>query len=58
MINPVSTGNWRDEVMAETTANAVADYIIRFYHEHGDLITNLKLHASGLLCSGMVSRFV
>ena len=29
--------------MAETTANAVADYIIRFYHEHGDLITNLKL---------------
>lgn len=29
--------------MAETTANAVADYIIRFYHKHGDLITNLKL---------------
>ena len=29
--------------MAETTANAVADYIIRFCHEHGDLVTNLKL---------------
>ena len=29
--------------MAETTANAVADYIICFYHQHGDLITNLKL---------------
>lgn len=29
--------------MAETTANKVADWIIRFCHEHGDLITNLKL---------------
>ena len=29
--------------MAETTANAVADYIIRFCHEHGVLATNLYL---------------
>lgn len=29
--------------MAETTANKVADFIIRFCHEHGDLITNLHL---------------
>lgn len=29
--------------MAETTAQKVADYIIRFSHEHGDPITNLKL---------------
>lgn len=29
--------------MAETTANKVADFFIRFSHEHGDLITNLKL---------------
>ncbi|MCT7952860.1 DUF4065 domain-containing protein [Ancylothrix sp. C2] len=29
--------------MAETTANAVADYIIRFCHEHGVLVTNLHL---------------
>lgn len=30
--------------MAETTANKVADFIVRFCHEHGDLITNLHLH--------------
>ena len=29
--------------MAETTAKTVADYIIRFSQEHGDLVTNLKL---------------
>ncbi|MBO1345978.1 MAG: DUF4065 domain-containing protein [Hormoscilla sp. GUM202] len=29
--------------MAQTTANAVADYIIKFYHDHGELITNLHL---------------
>lgn len=29
--------------MAETTANTVADFMIRFCHEHGDLITNLHL---------------
>lgn len=29
--------------MAETTAQQVADYIVRFSHEHGDPITNLKL---------------
>ncbi len=29
--------------MAETTANKVADFIVRFCHEHGDLITNLHL---------------
>jgi uncharacterized phage-associated protein len=29
--------------MAETTANAVANYIIHFCHERGDLITNLHL---------------
>ena len=29
--------------MAETTASQVADYIIHFSHQHGDLVTNLKL---------------
>ena len=29
--------------MAEITAQRVADYIIHFFHEHGDPITNLKL---------------
>ncbi len=29
--------------MAETTAKAVADYIIHFSQDHGDLVTNLKL---------------
>ena len=29
--------------MAETTANKGADFIVRFCHEHGDLITNLHL---------------
>ncbi len=30
-------------IMAETTAQKVADCIIHFSHEHGDPITNLKL---------------
>lgn len=29
--------------MASTTASKVADYILRFCHERGELITNLKL---------------
>lgn len=29
--------------MAKTTARKASDYIIRFSHEHGDLVTNLKL---------------
>ncbi|MGK7872992.1 MAG: Panacea domain-containing protein [Xenococcaceae cyanobacterium] len=29
--------------MTQITANSIADYIIHFYHQHGDLITNLKL---------------
>lgn len=29
--------------MAEVTSDQIADYIIRFSHDHGDPITNLKL---------------
>lgn len=29
--------------MTRTNANAVADYLLCFAHEHGDLISNLKL---------------
>lgn len=29
--------------MSQTTADAVADYLIKFSHDHGDPITNLKL---------------
>ncbi|MBC6422976.1 MAG: DUF4065 domain-containing protein [Hormoscilla sp. SP5CHS1] len=29
--------------MAQTTANAIADYIIQFCHKHGDSIANLHL---------------
>jgi uncharacterized phage-associated protein len=34
--------SWRMP-MPEATAQRVADYIVHFSHEHGDLITNLKL---------------
>jgi len=30
-------------VMASTTAKAVADFFLNFVHEHGDVLTNLKL---------------
>ena len=29
--------------MAEITANQIADYFLNFCHEHGDVLTNLKL---------------